>query len=305
MEAKPLTTAMMNTLEGRKIALLNIRFGKLLGHLEEYRVGSERINEGEFRVSQSRLWYLPNRTSQEALGPYTDDQILGWLRAGSIRVDEFICGSHWASSEWKRIGGTEEFRDALLEMPNADEDLAWPESSPIESDPGFENHRVEEVKAAGPVSDLANLRPPVVLSHLPDSPIRLHEPHPEMIGALNYSTSNRYRRFPRTPIRADAILHDNQSRFIRATCVDISENGIYVYVTNLDVFEKGEELMVTVRNAPGIGTFSAPCAVIRVISESGEQGYGLSFLRISPVVRRQITRYVLSRMGREELEPVA
>lgn len=398
-------------------------------------------------MSESK-WYLPNRTSQEALGPYTDQQVRDWLRAGSIRMDEYIYGSHWAVQEWMRIDLTDEFRDAVsiealpwenesaafasaliadaLVEPEADvaaseeralvftssapdvvfettpvpivldhsEAAGWPEASPIESDrylsgevpvsaisqvtpvasvtevpaeqdlvaaldelPGWtevspvepphpfadpepkllsELHsepepRIEHPPSAGLHSDPTQMsRSPVVTAApetvrtfpsdpriAPEPPLTSYRPGAspggvptrrdprEMTGSLNYSTYNRYRRFPRTPIRAEAILHDNQNRFLRATCVDISENGVFVHVANIDFFDKGEELMATVRNAPGIGTFSAPCAVVRVITESGERGYGLSFLRISPVIRRQITRYVLSRMGREDAEKAA
>ena len=110
----------------------------------------------------------------------------------------------------------------------------------------------------------------------------------DMSQSGEYGKENLYRRFPRAPLESEAIVH-NQKKYSRAICIDISEKGVFLKLEEPDLFEKGEEVMVTIRNAPVIGTISAHSVIIRV----KKTGSGLYFLRMNPQVRRRIAQYVL------------
>ncbi|MBN1114418.1 MAG: PilZ domain-containing protein [Oligoflexia bacterium] len=107
----------------------------------------------------------------------------------------------------------------------------------------------------------------------------------------------RPRRYPRVPFNARAIIH-NQVLYHHSHCMDISERGVFLRSNNVYLFDKGEEVIVTIRNAPNIGTFSSPSTVIRIEKDPPNVGYGICFLRLCPQVKRKIASYVF-----EYLEP--
>ncbi len=69
--------------------------------------------------SNPQEWYLPNRDGDEPLGPYSNDEIRSMLKAGQIRVDEFIWGNHYDELKWRRIQDVSNFQEAVLEYPKA------------------------------------------------------------------------------------------------------------------------------------------------------------------------------------------
>ncbi|HUP56988.1 MAG TPA: PilZ domain-containing protein [Bdellovibrionota bacterium] len=111
-----------------------------------------------------------------------------------------------------------------------------------------------------------------------------------------YSTENAYRRYPRVPIRTEVIMRDDNDYF-RFRAIDISEKGIRIGVEDTSIFGKGEEVTITVRNAPGIGTFSCRGVVMRILKRDEGAGYGIIFMQLNPVIRRSITRYVLDQLA--------
>jgi hypothetical protein len=113
-----------------------------------------------------------------------------------------------------------------------------------------------------------------------------------------FGEDNLYRRFPRARLVAEAIVH-NHRVYRKFKTSDISEKGVFVQTEELTAFERGEELVITVRSSrEGDGiVFSAPAVVMRVLSEAGRRGFGLYFTRISPQTRRKIARYVLEHIN--------
>lgn len=124
----------------------------------------------------------------------------------------------------------------------------------------------------------------------------------EFAGDGQYGLQNIYRRFPRAPFAAEVIVH-NQKRYCRGIATDISEKGVFIQISDLEAFEKGEEIVVTVRSNSEIGSFSAPGVVLRVSTKAGSEGYGIYFLRVNPGVRRQIAKYILNKLGGAAVEP--
>ena len=126
-----------------------------------------------------------------------------------------------------------------------------------------------------------------------------------------YGRENAYRRYPRAPISAEVIIR-NGHQYHRATAVDVSEKGLQIHIDNLDHYHRGEEVIVTIRNAPGIGTFSAPAVIMRVLDgtqndhngKKGKMGYGLFFLRLNPLVRRRVSAYVIKQLQAGAIVPI-
>jgi hypothetical protein len=107
-----------------------------------------------------------------------------------------------------------------------------------------------------------------------------------------YGRENVYRRFPRAPLVTEVIIR-NARQYHRAQSVDISEKGLQLQLADLDAYRRGEEVVITIRNAPGIGTFSAPAVVMRVLTEGDNRGYGVFFLRLNPLARRRVSAFII------------
>ncbi len=107
--------------------------------------------------------------------------------------------------------------------------------------------------------------------------------------------ANLYRRYPRAPLKARVIMHNNFVVSVGKT-KDISERGSFVIINDADQFDLGMEVTATFRNLPGsIGTVSSSAVIIRKVpQESGGVGLGLFFYRLSPKLRRQLAGYVIN-----------
>ncbi len=208
-------------------------------------------------------WYLPNRSGMEPLGPFTQEEIEAKLKSGELRPDEFI----WSfdveelGNRWVRIWELNQFKTALL---------------------GYPRSRLPKRRSRG----LAKEKAVKKLSFSKRG---------------EYGIENLYRRFPRAPLSCEAWIH-NQKNVFQAVCVDINEKGLFLNLPStkaFDHFKKGEEVVVTLRNAPEIGTISIPSVILREARSDSSQGYGIYFLRINPQVRRKIARYVLGVLEQE------
>ena len=68
--------------------------------------------------SKETFWYIPDRDGGlSPSGPYDFNKITRMIRAGELRVDEFVWGSHFVDGGWLRIFDCEEFKEFLLRSP--------------------------------------------------------------------------------------------------------------------------------------------------------------------------------------------
>ncbi len=108
-----------------------------------------------------------------------------------------------------------------------------------------------------------------------------------------YGKENAYRRYPRIPFETDILVHNNNKLF-RGKVFDISEKGTSLIINDHQLFEKGDEVVVTFRNGKDdLGTFSAPAVVVRVNNDGMATRYGIFFLRLNPKVRRKIAQHIM------------
>ena len=114
-------------------------------------------------------------------------------------------------------------------------------------------------------------------------------------GRGEYGYENSYRRYPRAPISSQSIVH-NQKIYIEAYCVDISEKGVLVEVSDLSVFKEGDEVVLTLLEHNVLGTFCVNAVVIHKTNNNGKNLYGLFFLKIAPQIKRKIAEYVISKL---------
>lgn len=207
----------------------------------------------------SSEWYLPDPNGDEPLGPYTKDQLIDRIRKGELSLDNYAWSTKFADQKWRRLSELSDFRDTLAKYPRA----------PV---PKMHTKGLSQAKK------------------------------PEKFDFStkgNYGRGNLYRRFPRVPLSARAVVH-NQKIYSHAECVDVSEKGVFVKMPQTDLFEKGEEVVVTLRQAPYIGTVSVAGVVMRLASEGDQSGYGIFFLRLNPLIRRRIAKYVLRELEKKE-----
>jgi hypothetical protein len=111
-----------------------------------------------------------------------------------------------------------------------------------------------------------------------------------------YGAENAYRRYPRVPFNTEVIMRDDRE-YHRFRSIDISEKGVRIKVDDISMFTKGEEITITVRSAPGIGTFSCRGVVMRILRADEGPGYGIFFMQLNPNIRRRITQFVLDQMS--------
>lgn len=216
-------------------------------------------------MKDDREWYLPDRDSMEAIGPVTTEDLIQRIKSGSLHKDEFVWGSHFSDDKWRRISEVEELLAPLKQ-------------------------------------DAPKLPPPPAIMRPRKAPKEAPAPRLEFSEEGEYGRENVYRRFPRAPLEVEVIIR-NSRQYHRATSVDISEKGLQLQLADLTAYHRGEEVVITIRNAPGIGTFSAPGVVMRVLTEGKQQGYGVFFLRLNPLARRRISAYVIKQLQAGVLVP--
>lgn len=200
-------------------------------------------------------WFLPDSDNPEGQGPFSTDELIERIKAGKIRVDGFVWGPHLGEQRWTRFFELPDFTAALVPQ------VRLP---------------IPRKKSRGNAGRTA---PQITFS----------------MSEGNYGIENIYRRFPRVPMEADVVVH-NQENFSLGRSIDISEKGVFIKIDNPEFFQKGEQVTVTIRNAPGIGTFSVPSVLLRVLQKTGFQGHGLYFLRLSPQIKQKIAQYVVQRL---------
>ncbi|MEW6056205.1 MAG: PilZ domain-containing protein [Bdellovibrionota bacterium] len=197
-------------------------------------------------------WYLPDKDGSEPTGPFTTEQLVERIRKGELRADDFTWGFHLEGQKWQRFADIAEFKEAMV---------------------GYPRCGLPRKKSRG----LLSQQRAVKLKSTQEG---------------QYGIENIYRRFPRAPLAAEVIVHNEKNYYV-ARCIDISEKGVSIRLENFDLFEKGEEVVVTIRNAPGLGTVSARSVVLRTLRDTAAEAYGLYFLRLNPVLRRKIAQYVI------------
>jgi len=206
--------------------------------------------------NENNIWYLPSAYSGEADGPFSTQEIKAKVKEGQLGWDNFIWSEKLPKRNWYRLIEVEEFRVLQHKYPNR----------PL---PKFYSQ-----------GDKTKAKPQLTKFFRRQG---------------EYGKENLYRRFPRVALSAEAIIHNNK-KICRGMSVDFSEMGMFVSVDNTNLFEKGEEVVITLRGVPSIETFSVNAAILRVISEGNITGYAFHFLRVKPKTRRLIAKYVLSEL---------
>jgi hypothetical protein len=117
-----------------------------------------------------------------------------------------------------------------------------------------------------------------------------------------YGKENVYRRYPRIPFETEILVH-NHSKLVKGKVFDISEKGTSLLIDDHQLFEKGDEVVVTFRNGrDNLGTFSAPAVVVRVNNDGMSTRYGIFFLRLNPKVRRKIAQHIMRVVSESSVE---
>lgn len=214
-------------------------------------------------MPNDKKWYLPDENSNEPRGPFTTSEIVAMIEDGQLSFDGYI----WTESfgtDWESIHKVVEFYESF-------------------------NRRLP----AKP-----NFNPPSVANAvevLLENEQHEHLAKPEELEMLalieSYSIENIYRRFPRMPYEASVILHNHKKAFVFKT-IDISEKGISVKVDRNFIFHPSDEVIITVRNFPELGTFSAHAVVLREFLIDGNIVLGFYFMHLNPKIRRAIAHYV-------------
>lgn len=213
-------------------------------------------------MTPKREWYLLDRETYESTGPFSDADIQSRIKSGEVKLDDFIWANHLGGSDWKRVFEIDDFKSVLNNKPR----LPAP-----------------KVLSRG-------------LAESKDRTVAQMDHLKRREG--NYGKENLYRRYPRAPIKVQVIIH-NDYVYTKGETVDINEKGVFVHVSDLQNFEKGDEVIVTLRDAPVLGTLSIPSVILRVHNDPSP-GYGVYFLRINPNLRRLIAEYVLKELGLKE-----
>jgi len=208
-------------------------------------------------MTEDKEYYLPDESGEEPVGPFSFADLAAQLKSGKLRAEQYVWASDFPDSQWKQFFEVEEFRAVLSQRPKA--------PTPKMRTKGISNQRKS-----------------------------LKVDYGRKVG--EYGSENLYRRYPRVKLGAEAIIH-NQDKIVKGECLDISEKGIFVKSDAMDHFQKGDEVVVTIRHRGELGTFSATSVVLRVVTERDPKGYGFYFMRINPKVRRKIAHFV-----RKELE---
>lgn len=209
-------------------------------------------------METDRKWYLPKAETFDATGPLSTEQVRRMLKNNEITIDSFIWNYEQVEERWVRIFECKEFQEFLQHYPKC---------------------KLPKRRSRGLASQV----------------IRVQFKN---TGKGEYGNENNYRRYPRAPIYAKAIVH-NQNIFREALCVDISEKGVLVEVDDLSIFKEGDEVVLTLVEHEGLGTFSVTAVIIHKITKSGKNMFGLFFLKIAPQLKRRVAEYVISQLEHE------
>jgi hypothetical protein len=120
----------------------------------------------------------------------------------------------------------------------------------------------------------------------------------DLTKAGYFGLNNLYRRYPRVPLKSDAIINDEKT-YRKGISLDVSEKGLFLRLDESLPYRKGDEVVLTVRNDPDLGTFSVRAVIIRAVLEGEIKGYGLYFLHLNPNIRQKIAKYVLMSLTSE------
>jgi hypothetical protein len=214
-------------------------------------------------MSVNKKWFIPNDETLVPFGPFSTDEVKAKLQDGSLKLDNFIW-SEGSGQDWLHIFEVDEFKNIFNTKPVC---KLPPEIGVV----------VEPVSAE---SETLNLQ---LAQSLANS------------NSSTYGIANIYRRFPRVPFESTVILH-NQIKGDFFTSFDISEKGISVKVDHKVPFEPSEEIIVTVRNFPELGTFTTRAVVLRQFKMKEQNILGFYFLHLNPKIRRYIAQYVFNEL---------
>lgn len=215
------------------------------------------------KKSTEKRWFLPNPDGiNEALGPYTLDEIENKIKSEELKLDSFIWDVALSEKRWHRLYELSAFNTQMQNYPKAP---------------------LPKKMSAGQSSQV----------------IKVNFDHTTKEG--EYGVENEYRRYPRAPMKAKAIIH-NQKIFDEAECIDISEKGMFLSVKNPEIFSKGEEVTVTIIENSFFKTLSIPSVIMKVLNKDKMKGHGLYFLRLNPQTRRKIAEYVVQTLNEKSIE---
>jgi hypothetical protein len=238
-------------------------------------------------MAAEKKWFVPDDMTLVPSGPFSSEEIIAKIQAGSLKLDDYIWPED-GGQDWHRLFEVEEFKSYFVARPICkvpslvSTDLDRFNISQLSAKGQTESDRIEQVSArqeprqneserVSKNSDLQNLQ--------------LYTKKGE------YGVENIYRRFPRVPFESAVILH-NQDRAYLCSSIDISEKGISIKVKPNLPFHPSDEVMVTVRNFPEVGTFSTEAVVLRHFKIKDSNVLGFYFLHINPNTRRLIAQYV-------------
>jgi hypothetical protein len=210
------------------------------------------------KMKKKDNWYLPDSETLDPLGPFNYEHIVELIKTGSIGVDDFIWNAEFPTERWVRIMEVPDFEETFAAYPRC--------KFPKKMSKGQSNVKKISIN----YSDEHN----------------------------NLARENEYRRYPRAPYRAKAIIH-NQRIYIKGEVVDLSEKGLYLNVVSLDKFKPGEEVTITVLATDHMQTFSVRSVIINSKILKNSQGYGIYFLHINPQIRKSLAEYVVKKLNGE------
>lgn len=244
-------------------------------------------------MSIDKKWFIPNDETLVPYGPFTSDEVRTKLQDGSLKLDNFI----WAEGsgkEWVHIFEVDEFKNIFKTKPAC---KLPPEVSVIEEPRSVESEQTQNLKSENlNNSDKLNISENLNIQ-LDQSLANDNPPVIEIKKQGEYGIENVYRRFPRVPFESTVILH-NQIRGDFFTSFDISEKGISVKVDHKVPFGPSEEVIVTVRDFPELGTFTTRAVVLRQFVVKDQTILGFYFLHLNPKIRRYIAQYVFNELKR-------
>jgi len=189
-------------------------------------------------------WYLPDPNGIESKGPFSKADIISQLKAKRLHFDSYIWSTDLNLNKWVQVFEIESFRNNMKPYPICP---------------------VPKSYSRGLNSQKRALEIPI---------------KPSQINKMEDKFSGKH-RFPQAPLNTPIILH-NQKFFIRGICTQISEKDIFVESNDIEIFQKGEEITLTVFNSKQLTGFSAPSVILNKSTRRPSRGYEIYFLRLNP-----------------------
>lgn len=200
-------------------------------------------------------WFLPNEQTLRAEGPFGTEDILQKLSQHEIDYQDFIWSGDLPQKRWYRIYELDVFHKLM-------------KPTPVTFLPEAVGKEKIQFKA--------------------DSKVFANRDG-------EYGVENQYRRFPRAPLQAEAIIHDS-TEIAFSQVIDISERGMSVRIIDEVPFEKGGEISVTVRPTSVLPAFNCRGVFIHMRPQEGHVQAGIYFLALNPNVRHQIAKYIIDQL---------